>query len=224
MRSARLLVVLGLTFAPAIAAAQEKNPFTDSWFWGAKAGMVTLNTSNGTSTGRTNAPEFGVDWLITRSWYALNVSLDQAYFNAVSSVINADTSGVQRRVDIRDMRRATVAMDLFPKVFNESVRPYVGIGYSFNFVVRAESEGTQYVSPAAKDTVDQRIQSAKSRASAVMIVGVQADVKKWAPFAQATVMPTQGALRKFLINGTGFTYYVEAGIRYNFGGSIEKMK
>jgi outer membrane protein W len=176
--------------------------------------------------GRTNAPVIGVDWLITRSWYALNVSLDQAYFDAVSSVINAGTGvgGVERRVDIRDMRRATVAMDLFPKILNENVRPYIGLGYALNFVVRAESEGSNFASPEAKDTVEQRIQSAKSRGSPVVIFGVQANRNKWAPFFQATVMPTQGAGNGFLINGTGFTYYVEAGIRYNFGSAIETMR
>jgi len=58
----------------------------------------------------------------------------------------------------------------------------------------------------------------------MVIFGVQADVKKWAPFAQATVMPTQGALHGFLINGNGFTYYLEAGMRYNFGSAIEKLR
>jgi hypothetical protein len=90
--------------------------------------------------------------------------------------------------------------------------------------VRATSEGSDFVSPAAKDTVEQRIQAAKSRGSVLMIVGLQADVKKWAPFVQATVMPTQGAGGKFLINGAGFTYYLEGGIRYNFGSAIEKLK
>jgi len=224
MRSARLLVVLGLTSAPAIAGAQEKNPFIDSWFWGAKAGMVTLVTGPSTSPVRTTAPTIGVDWLITRSWYALNVSLDQAYFDAVSSVTDAGGTGVERLVDIRDMRRAAVAMNIFPKVFKENVRPYVGVGYALNFVVRAESQGNNFASPEARDTVEQRIQSAKSRGSPMVIFGVQADVKKWAPFAQATVMPTQGALHGFLINGNGFTYYLEAGMRYNFGSAIEKLR
>lgn len=223
MRSARLLIVLGLILVPALASAQEKNPFTDSWFWGVKVGNATLNTTSG----RTNAPAFGIDWLITRTWYGLNISLDQAYFDAVSTVSNAGSAaanGVERRVDIRDMRRASVAMTLFPKVFNESVRPYVGLGYALNFIVRATSEGNDFVSPQAKDTVLNRIQSAKSRGSALMTLGVQANVKRWAPFAQATVMPTQGAGGKFLINGSGFTYYLEAGIRYNFGSSIDKLK
>lgn len=224
MRSARLLVVLGLTLAPAIASAQDKNPFTDSWFWGAKAGMVTFVTGPSTSPVRTTAPSVGVDWLITRSWYALNVSLDQAYFDAVSSVTDAGGTGVQRLVDIRDMRRAAVAMTLFPRVINDHIRPYVGLGYAFNFVVRAESQGSNFASPEARDTVEQRIQSAKSRGSPMVIFGVQSNVKKWSPFFQATVMPTQGAVNGFLINGNGFTYYLEGGIRYNFGSAIEKLK
>jgi hypothetical protein len=37
-------------------------------------------------------------------------------------------------------------------------------------------------------------------------------------------MPTHSANGDFLINGNGFTYYIEGGLRYNFGTSIEKLK
>lgn len=205
--------------APAMASAQEKNPFTDSWFWGANGGAAFLNTS----VHRYTAPAFGADWLITRTNYALNIGLDQAYFSAVSTVDDAPTRGVVRQVDIRDMRRFSIAMDIFPVVWKQSIRPYGGMGYSLNYVVSAASQGNQFANPSARDTVLARIQSAKSRGSIIGTVGVQVDIRRWAPFFQASFMPTQGAKADFLINGAGFTYYLEAGIRYNFGTSIEKM-
>lgn len=221
MRFSRLGVVFGILLAPCVLSAQEKNPFTDSWFWGAKGGWTVFHTS----VARTSAPVIGADWLITRSWYGLSVGLDQAYFNAVSTVDDAPTRGISRRVDIRDMRRATVGMTLFPHIVSEpmreTLRPYVGFGYSFNFVVRAASEGDQYASPAARDTVLSRINNAKSRNSMTGTIGLQYHYQRYAPFIQATVMPTQGS-GKFFLNGTGFTYYIEGGLRYNFGTSIDK--
>lgn len=218
MRCARLLGVLlgsGLLAAPSVATAQETHPFTNSWFWGAKAGVLAMNTE----IEHQNAPVIGAEWLITRSKYGLYLGLDQAYFDAVSTVEDAPTTGVTRRVDIRDLRRFTMAMYLYPKVY-ETIRPYVGFGYAFNFVVRAESQGTVFSTPAARDTVLARIESAKTRSSLVGTVGVQFNMIRLAPFIQATVMPTKGS-SGFLLNGETFAYYVEAGLRYNFGSSIE---
>jgi hypothetical protein len=226
MRSARLLSLLGLILVPSLASAQEKNPFTDSWFWGAKGGIAVLHT-----TARTNAPVVGAEWLITRSRYGLYVSLDQAYFgcgskpcadSVVSTVDDAPSRGITRKVSIRDMRRFTAAMYMFPRVWSQSIRPYLGLGYAFNFVVQATT-GDQYNSPVDRDTVLARIQDAKTRSSMVATVGLQVDWKRFAPFVQATAMPTRGK-GTFLINGEGFSYYVEGGLRYNFGGAIEKLK
>jgi hypothetical protein len=66
-----------------------------------------------------------------------------------------------------------------------------------------------------------RINDARSRMSLLGTVGVQAQYRRFAPFLQAQVMPTQGR-NEFLINGEGFTYVVEGGLRYNFGSSIAR--
>jgi len=227
-----------LVLAPAILArpcrAQEKNPFVDSWFWGAKGGVAVLHTS----VARTTAPVVGAEWLVTRSKFGLYVSVDQAYFGCLesqdkdcgadskvlSTVDNAPTNGVQRQVQLRDMRRFTTAMYLFPRVWADAFRPYFGLGYAFNFVVGAEpGQGDAFANSLARDTVLARIQSGKTRSSWVGTLGLQLDIKRFAPFVQATTMPTQGN-GKFLINGKGFSYYVEAGLRYNFGSAIEHLK
>jgi hypothetical protein len=237
MRSARLLGFLGVLVVPSLSAAQEKNPFIDSWFWGAKGGMAFLHTG---TEARTDAWSIGAEWLITRTKFGLYIGLDQAYFGCIpseletcdsdnrvlSTVNDAPTRGVQRRVDIQDMRRLSASMYFFPKSFGNSVaiRPYAGLGYSFNFVVRAQSDGNQFASAEARDTVLSRIESAKTRSSFILTTGVQFNYKRIAPFIQAIAMPTQGKRRDFLINGSGFTYYVEAGLRFNVGTAIERLK
>jgi hypothetical protein len=210
---------MAILLVPALASAQEKHPFTDSWFWGAKGGVVTFRTE----IARTSAPVIGAEWLITRSKGALHVSLDQAYFDAQSVVANSPSGGVPRRVNIRDLRRFSASYYLMPWTYFGSVRPYIGLGMAFNFIPRAEPDGDNFASPAARDTVLQRINDAQSRGSLLGTLGVQAQYRRFAPFVQATVMPTQGR-NEFLINGDGFTYHIEAGLRYNFGSSIERMK
>jgi hypothetical protein len=220
MKSARLLAAVGVVLAPSLVAAQESNPFTDSWFWGAKGGIAFLHTS----VNQTEAPTFGAEWLITRSKFAFYLSVDQSYFDAISSVDNAPSNGIVRLVDIRDMRRVTGSVYMFPKSFaGGAIRPYAGIGYAFNFIVRANSQGNQFASPEARDTVLTRIETARTRTSLVGTLGTQLQVGRLAPFVQATVMPTRGA-REFLINGQGFSYYVEGGLRWNFGNAIEQIR
>ena len=52
-------------------------------------------------------------------------------------------------------------------------------------------------------------------------VGVMWIYKKFAPFAQFSVMPSQG-VSDWYLNGTGFTTIWAIGLRYNFGSSIDK--
>jgi hypothetical protein len=234
MRSARVVSLLGLLLMPSVAAAQEKNPFTDSWFWGAKGGLAFLHMGTGA---RTDAAAFGAEWLITRTKFGLNVALDQAYFGCIpsttttcsdddkvqSTVVDAPTHGVTRRVNMQDMRRFSLSVLAFPKVWANSIRPYAGVGYSFNFVVRAESDGSQFASAEARDTVLARIESAKTRSSFMFTGGIQASIGRFAPFIQGVAMPTRGDTR-FLVNGHGWTYYVEGGLRFNVGTAIEKLR
>lgn len=220
MRPARYLAVLALVLAPSVATAQERLPFSNSWFWGGKGGIAFLPTA----TNRAEAPAFGAEWLITRTRLGMYVSLDQAYFDAVSTVENAPSTGVVRLVDIRDMRRLTAAVYYFPYSFGDGfLRPYAGVGYSFNYIVRAASQGNQFDSPEARDTVLTRIETAKTRVSLITTLGAQLQIGRVAPFIQGTWVPTRGS-NQFLINGNGFSYYVEGGLRINFGNSIERIR
>jgi hypothetical protein len=219
MRAARLVGSAALLLVPALVGAQEKHPFSDSWFWGAKGGATFFKTEIASTT----APLIGVEWLITRSKVGLHVSLDQSYFEAVSTVADAPTRGVVRRVDIRDLRRFSLSSVTFPYVWRESVRPYAGLGVAFNFVPRAGPQGDQFASPEARDTVLARINDVKARMSLLGTVGVQAQWRRFAPFIQAQVMPTQGR-NEFLINGDRLTYVVEGGMRVNFVRAVERLR
>jgi len=219
MRAARLVGSSALLLAPLLAGAQDKHPFTDSWFWGVKGGQTIFKTE----IAKTTAPVIGVEWLITRSNVALHVGLDQSYFDATSTVTDAPTRGVVRRVDFRDLRRFTMSAYSFPLTYWESVRPYAGVGFAVNFIPRATPQGDQYASPEARDTVLARINDARARVSLLGTIGVQAQYKRFAPFLQAQVMPTQGR-NQFLINGEGFTYVIEGGLRINASKAIERLR
>jgi hypothetical protein len=221
MRSLRLnvlglaaLAAAGLT--PAGAAAQEKAAsWQDSWFWGAYGGY----TSFATSVAHTNAPTIGADWVITRSRYALNVFAEQSYFNAVSTVVDFPTTA-PRRVDITDMRRVGFAAMIFTPSY-KLLKPYVGLGYALNFIKTGTPEGAAYASPAARDSVLLRVRNARAAGKPFGDFGLMLVWRRFAPFAQYTVMPTQGTGNWF-VNGQGFTNIWSAGLRYNFGTSIEK--
>ena len=223
MRSIRLaatalLLTAAAGMTPSSASAQSASTanWQDSWFWGVYGGQMQFPTVIATTT----APTIGIDWVITRTNFALNVFAEQSYFtNAVSTVPDFPTSA-PRRVDFTDIRRVGFsAMFLTPQY--KMFKPYVGAGYSFNFVKAASPEGNFYSSPAAKDSVAARIDKARVQGKLFGNIGVMALFGRYAPFVEYTVMPTQGR-KTGLINGDGFTNVWKLGLRYNFGSSIEK--
>jgi hypothetical protein len=204
-------VALGLL--PQGAAAQKASSIQDSWLWGAYGGYASIPTAIAT----TNAPTVGAEWVITRTRYAINVFADQSYFDAVSTIPDANTA---RRVDIQDLRRVGFAGMIFTPEFNV-FKPYFGFGYSFNFIKSATPEGSAFSSAAARDTVLKRVDNARAEGKLFGEFGVMAVYHRFAPFAQYVVMPTKGK-GTWLVNGDGFTYLWQVGLRYNFGTSIEK--
>ncbi|HEX8849583.1 MAG TPA: hypothetical protein VF761_08635 [Gemmatimonadaceae bacterium] len=204
----RLLAGLAIiALAPRVGAAQEGRLFKDSWFFGAKAGNMTYWT---TTTSHGQAPLLGGETLITRSRGGLYLSLDQAFFDGTTTVINS--SGAEQIVDIKDNRRATIAAMIFPKAFGW-IRPYGGIGFALNFMQQANARGG--ADPATQTIINDQ----KTASSPVFMVGTQLQLLRFSVFGQATYMPAQNA---FLLNNNE-TYFVEAGIRYNIGSSIERI-
>ena len=217
MRTVRWLTS-GLALAalvPTLGVAQQSSSsrlFENSWFWGAKGGVMSFSTQ---ADGNTAAPLVGIEWLITRTHGALYISGEQAFFKATSSV--SDRYGQQYRVAMRDMRRYTAAALAFPWTWG-TVRPYGGVGFSLNNIQR-----TSLLDMPATDTsimdVGAQLNRQKDRVSFITMVGIQGQYQRVSLFGQATYMPAKA---DFLLNGRS-TYIIEAGIRYNFGSSKERL-
>jgi hypothetical protein len=193
---------------PSLGAAQSSRLFQDSWFWGAKGGVMSFATS---ADGNTAAPLVGAEWLITRTHGALYVSGEQSFFNATSSVQGA--AGTEYNVAIRDMRRYTAAALAFPVAWG-TVRPYAGLGFSLNNIQRA------VLDPAADDSARANLAKQQDRNSFITMAGIQAQYNRISIFGQATYMPAKSG---FLLNKRS-TYIIEAGVRYNFSSSREGLK
>jgi hypothetical protein len=187
----------------------------NSWYWGMYGGQ----TSFATSIARTTAPNFGVEWMITRTKFAMNVFAEQAYFNAVSTVTDPTTSA-PRRVDIKDLRRVGgTAMMFLPQY--KYFHPWFGVGYAFNFIREAEPQGSSYASPAARDATLQRVNDGRAQGKAFGEFGMMFTYRQWAPYVNYTAMPTKGS-GSWMVNGEGFTNIWKLGFRYSFGTAIEE--
>ena len=221
MRSFRHIVLAlaasaAVGLSPSAATAQQPAAtWQNAWFWGAYAG----STSFATSIARTNALTMGIDWMITREHFALNIFAQQAYFNAVSTVQDSGSMAL-RRVDIQDMRSLGFAAMIFtPELYR--VKPYFNVGYAFNFINSGTPEGGGFTSPAAQDTVLSRINNARAMGKMFGSFGLMTVQGRFAPFIQYTMMPTQGS-GAWLVNGSGTTNTWTVGLRYNFGTSVSK--
>jgi hypothetical protein len=209
-----LLGLALLSALPTIGAAQAGRNFKDAWFWGAKTGVMMYSTK---AVENAISPMVGGEWLITRTRGALYVSYDQTFFNnesAIQDILN--TNGV-RLVNIDDMRRVTFAALAFPKEY-VGFRPYGGIGVALNFIQTATPLGS-FVSASQANDIAATVEDQRTRASVLVMLGLQAQYSRWSLFGQATMMPAHA---QFLINGRS-TYFVEGGLRYNIGSSIERI-
>ena len=216
MRILRSLAVAGALVALVPMAAQAQTPsdgFTNSWFWGAKGGLMTFSTSDVKNAA---APLVGAEWLITRQRGALYLSFDQAYFEETGGYTAYDAAGTalgEGHVVMKDMRRFTAALYAFPKQYG-ALRPYAGIGVAVNMINSADDDGT---APVGTDT-ESSIDYVQSRGSFIATAGTQLQLSRMAVFGQASWMP---ARTRFLFNGAS-TYFLEAGVRFNIGSAIER--
>ena len=217
MRTVRL-VASGLALVALLPAAGESQSqpggargFKDSWYWGAKTGLLSFST---VTSGSAWAPLIGAEWLITRSRGALYVSLDQSFFDETTGLV--DQQGNAFQIGIEDLRRFTAAGLAFPVTWG-ALRPYAGVGLSINFIQRA-APLTAVEDPATDARLREAIDDQKDRASIVFMGGVQGEYRRFVLFGQATYMPSRD---RFLLNDRS-TYLLETGVRFNFGTSIER--
>ncbi len=196
---------------PAVGAAQSNRPFQDSWFWGAKAGLMTFST---TTVSNHVAPSIGFDMIVTRSKGGLYISGEQDFFNTTSGV--TDNQGNTYRVAMKDMRRYSAAALAFPVQWG-GLRPYGGVGFSLNLIQQV-GQIDQPVDPLLEPSISDQLQNDRDRISFIALAGLQALIRRFSLFGQVTYMPTAA---NFLLNGRA-TYMIEGGIRYNFGTSIDR--
>lgn len=238
MRAIRAVAVAALVALDVSAAsAQSTRGFTDSWFWGLKGGATTYSAF---SDAAALAPLVGIDWMITRKAGGLYVSFDHALFNQfvfVNDSVHPDdecptTSRPDcRRVDIRGMHRLTVAGMIFP-LQTTFIQPYAGFGVAFSHVASAEADTVAYVrdfgfpyrSPSQFDLVTGTIQQFRATASPIVILGTQLRMPLVSIFGHVSATSANSDFMLSAPGGSGFRVTFEAGARYNFGSSIDRMR
>lgn len=217
MRSIRglAIAIAAIALAPQLGSAQLGRRFENAWFWGVKAGTLVYSTVN---VSNAVAPVFGAEWVITRRSGGLYVSVDQGIMTEQAQYLNADMLPDTSIADmeLKDIRRYNVAAMVFPDI-GRWVRPYVGLGASMTQVARAINRAS-YASANEELSTEGLIAEYKATLSPLSIVGVQLRLPLASVFAQATAMQTPQ--RFFLRGSNGFTYSLEAGVRYNVGSSI----
>ena len=202
------LVLAFVALSPAIASAQAGRAFTDSWFWGAKAGALSFST---TRIENGFAPSVGTEWLITRNRGALYISLDRAFFSEESTINDSQSLTGTRVVNVKDLTRLGFSLMAFPKNY-DGLRPYGGVGLALNFI--------QEASPADGNNdgfTDAVIAEESSRASFQLLAGVQKELRAMSLFGQVVMLPFESG---FLLNSrAGFA--LEVGVRWNMGTAIK---
>ena len=196
-----------------VAGADPRQGFEDSWYWGAKGGVLRFGTE---TEGYVQAPLAGGEWLITHRRGALLVGAEQAFFDRTSAVLDAQAEDGMRAVSIGDARRYSVAALAFPLRFG-IVRPYAGLGVALEVIRSARPEG-DFEDQGQYNAVAEQIDRGQSRTAAFLIAGAQAQLGRAAFFVQGT---GSGAQDRSLWN-LGGTAQLEAGIRFNLAPSFER--
>lgn len=212
--------VAGLVLVPSLAFAQANGSAgstRDSWYWGINGGAMLFNAGYDQDV-KVTAPSVGGEWFITRSRFALRISVQQAFFDDQAAVYDPTVTGAARPVDVKDWRR--YAVEVYAKPSGEGfLTPYAGLGVALNVLQSASPVGS-FVSEESLESVFLAVDDYSSRASLVFAAGAQANFGRSALFLQGSAMPTRNA---FLLNRSQYTMQLEGGVRYSFGSAIERF-
>lgn len=222
-----------LALAPTVGRAQEGRLFNNSWFWGVGGGALTYWSS---TTAHAQAPTVSLDWLITRTHWALYLGADQAFFHAKNltytevgrlytdtTLTNFKDVSYFAQAQVRNSRHIQAAFMAFPG--HGHLRPYAGVGVSANFVQSAEMTSTPpALTPAAQwfpnyygDTY--RLQ-ASEWVSPLVILGLQAQLSRFSVFGQAKLFPMDAPQFQPRFFTDQAFFMLEAGIRINASTAI----
>ncbi len=221
-----------LALLPAIGHAQEGRLFNNSWFWGVSGGVMTYWTTN---VAHAQAPTAGIEWLLTQKHTALYLSFDQSFFKTTgvsftnvghqfndSTLTTGSDWAFGQAATVHNSRQLSAALLGFPG--SGPIRPYGGVGVSFNFVQNAVISGaypTSSGSPSANPAFwfpnfyqNQFLDQSAYWVSPMLMAGLQIQVSRISIFGQGKVMTTDS--RHLFSDGAFFT--LQAGIRYNVAG------
>jgi hypothetical protein len=203
------IVAAALTASP--SSAQRTAPFEDSWFWGLKGGVNTFSTGlNGTAS----VPTWGTDWLITRDHGGLYVSADQAFFSRTVTSDDATSPNGRRDVQIRNLNRFGFAAIAFPSKIG-IFTPYGGVGAAISLIGHATARADTLGGAAGQPFID-ATEKARSRASLLVMAGIQTQSSRVGFFIQETLLPGG---KEFLVKNA--MSILEVGLRHSFGSPSE---
>jgi hypothetical protein len=224
-----------LVIVPVAAKAQEGRLFNDSWFWGLGGGTQTYWTS---AVAHASAPVVSLDWLITRTHWALELGFDQAFFTANNlnytdvGRLYSDTTYTSYRdiayyaqASARNSRTLSASLMVFPG--SGPLRPYAGIGVAANWV---QGSVTTSAAPALVPANlwfpnyygDTYRDQASNFITPIITFGLQAQLSRFSVYGQAKIFPlAYGSYNPLLFTDQGFIM-LQAGIRVNVM-SLEKM-
>jgi hypothetical protein len=218
LRFGALVAALAMTSRSVLAQGSEvalPNPrhvFEDSWYWGAKGGVMRFGT---VVDGRVSAPLAGGEWLITHRQGALLVSAEQSFFDRSSRVADQSMSSGMRTVSIHDARRYSAAALAAPVQYG-AVRPYAGIGLALHVIRRATPDSASD-SQQQLASMQETLSDAQSFVSPFVTLGAQAQFGAAALFVQGSM---SAAHARSLFNGG--SSQLEAGIRVNVASAFER--
>ena len=222
MRALRGVLVIALvTLAASGADAQSTRNFKDSWFWGVKGGGMFYQVQS--DPDGSLSPMGGIDWLITRTNGGLYASFDHTFFTDKVVFVNdslAPIDTVPRTVFLSGLRRFTLAGMLFPYQ-RKYVQTYFGLGATLNQIAEAEPVGT-YRTPSQERLVASTVRQFRTSATPIVIAGGQLRLLYASAFGQVSFSPATSQF--FLFTGNNWRTSVEAGLRYNVGSSIDRMR
>lgn len=216
------LLALALLLGPAAVQAQDDRLFRDTWFWGIRGGVTTVETTLPTVT-RTVAPTIGADWVITRTRAALYVSGDYTIFDAkgafaLQGATNASTAGNGFvDVSVTNMTKFGLGLLAFPRSFG-IVRPYVGAGIAVNILGGATVDSNLVDPTRARQAAD-TINNRKTMAGPSLILGAQAQFGRLNVFGQ---VGADFVADNFLL-GQQQAPVALFGVRYALTGARERL-
>ena len=205
------IVLLGLATTPASA---QDDSWKNKWYWGAQAGGFLYSTP---TVNDQVAFDIGGHWLITRERVALNIAVDQLFFedNTTSSIPDGTAASGSRIVTFSKGRR--VQAELYAIPTSGRIQVMLGGGFAIHQITDAAAQGT-FTSLAQQNAVARIVAEQDTKAFVVFSGGAQYRFGRFAAFAKYQFMPQAD---DFLISSE--THALTGGLRYALTSSSEEI-